>query len=70
MVENAILINYAELAGMPLVEHLTTLTCVSNDVGGDLVGNALWLGYPIREPLAEAKPPAGATWCSPPAMTA
>ena len=60
MVQNPIQINYAELIAKPLVEHLTTLTCVSNEVGGDLAGNALWLGYPIRELLAEAKPLAGA----------
>ena len=60
MVQNPIEINYAELIAKPLVEHLTTLTCVSNEVGGDLAGNALWLGYPIRELLAEAKPLAGA----------
>jgi DMSO/TMAO reductase YedYZ molybdopterin-dependent catalytic subunit len=60
MVQNPIQINYAELTAKPLVEHVTTLTCVSNEVGGDLAGNALWLGYPIRELLAEAKPLAGA----------
>ncbi len=60
MVENEITINYSELAAKPLVEHYTTLTCVSNEVGGDLAGNALWLGYPIRELLAQAKPRPGA----------
>ena len=60
MVQNPIQINYAELTAKPLVEHMTTLTCVSNEVGGDLAGNALWLGYPIRELLAQAKPLAGA----------
>jgi DMSO/TMAO reductase YedYZ molybdopterin-dependent catalytic subunit len=60
MVQKPFQINYAELTAKPLVEHLTTLTCVSNEVGGDLVGNALWLGYPIRELLAEAKPLPGA----------
>jgi molybdopterin-dependent oxidoreductase-like protein protein len=55
MVQNPIQINYAELTAKPLVEHMTTLTCVSNYIGGDLAGNALWLGYPIREMLAEAK---------------
>jgi DMSO/TMAO reductase YedYZ molybdopterin-dependent catalytic subunit len=60
MVQNPIKINYAELTAKPLVEHLTTLTCVSNEVGGDLAGNALWLGYPVRELLAEAKPLEGA----------
>jgi DMSO/TMAO reductase YedYZ molybdopterin-dependent catalytic subunit len=60
LVENEITISYAELAAKPLVEHHTTLTCVSNEVGGDLAGNALWLGYPIRALLAEAKPRTGA----------
>jgi DMSO/TMAO reductase YedYZ molybdopterin-dependent catalytic subunit len=60
MVQKPFQINYAELTAKPLVEHLITLTCVSNEVGGDLAGNALWLGYPIRELLAEAKPLPGA----------
>ena len=60
MVETPVTITYDELAALPLVEHVATLTCVSNDVGGDLIGNATWLGYPIRELLARAKPIAGA----------
>jgi len=56
MVESEITISYADLVAKPLVEHYTTLTCVSNEVGGDLAGNARWLGYPIRELLAQAKP--------------
>lgn len=32
------------------------LACVSNPVGGDLIGNAVWLGYPVRELLARAAP--------------
>jgi DMSO/TMAO reductase YedYZ molybdopterin-dependent catalytic subunit len=60
MVQNPFQINYAELTAKPLVEHMTTLTCVSNSVGGDLAGNAFWLGYPIRELLAQAKPLPGA----------
>ncbi len=60
LVEQEMTINYADLIARPLVEHVATLTCVSNEVGGDLVGNAAWLGYPIRALLAEAKPKAGA----------
>jgi DMSO/TMAO reductase YedYZ molybdopterin-dependent catalytic subunit len=60
MVDNEVLLSFSELLAKPLEEHLATLTCVSNDVGGDLIGNALWLGYPIRELLAEAAPKAGA----------
>lgn len=60
MVENEITITYDELSALPLEEHYVTLSCVSNEVGGYLVGNAKWLGYPIREYLARAKPLAGA----------
>ncbi|HWJ51860.1 MAG TPA: molybdopterin-dependent oxidoreductase [Propionibacteriaceae bacterium] len=60
MVANPFQIDYATLSAKPLVEHMVTLTCVSNEVGGRLAGNALWLGYPIRELLAEAKPREGA----------
>ena len=56
LVENEITISFAELLTRPLEEHRVTLTCVSNSVGGDLIGTALWLGYPISELLAEAKP--------------
>jgi DMSO/TMAO reductase YedYZ molybdopterin-dependent catalytic subunit len=60
MVENEIELTFDQLNALPLEEHLTTLTCVSNEVGGDLIGNARWLGYPIRLLLARAKPKPGA----------
>lgn len=60
MVEEEVEITFDELLALPLVERYVTLTCVSQEVGGGLIGNALWLGYPIRELLARAKPTAGA----------
>jgi DMSO/TMAO reductase YedYZ molybdopterin-dependent catalytic subunit len=60
MVDNEIEIGFDELLALPLTEHAVTLMCVSNEVGGDLVGNAMWLGYPIRELLAGAGPKPGA----------
>ncbi|WP_022887641.1 molybdopterin-dependent oxidoreductase [Glaciibacter superstes] len=60
MVENEIEIDFAELLALPLEESYTTLACVSNPVGGDLIGNAKWLGYPVRDLLAKAKPHADA----------
>lgn len=56
MVEEEVTIDMNELLELPLEEHHITLTCVSNPVGGDLVGNATWLGYPIHELLARARP--------------
>ncbi|WKK70898.1 molybdopterin-dependent oxidoreductase [Rathayibacter oskolensis] len=60
MVEEEVTITWDELLALPLEEHLVTLSCVSNEVGGDLIGTALWLGYPIRDLLARARPLAGA----------
>jgi DMSO/TMAO reductase YedYZ molybdopterin-dependent catalytic subunit len=60
MVENEIEIDFAQLLAKPLTEHMITLACVSNDVGGTLIGTALWLGYPIRDLLTLAVPKAGA----------
>ncbi|TFB94588.1 molybdopterin-dependent oxidoreductase [Cryobacterium sp. HLT2-28] len=60
LVENEVELTFAELLALPLEESTTTLTCVSNPVGGDLIGNATWLGYPIRLLLARAKPRPGA----------
>ncbi|PZU43236.1 MAG: oxidoreductase [Arsenicicoccus sp.] len=54
MVDEEIEITYADLLAEEHVEALVTLTCVSNQVGGDLVGNARWQGWPVRELLARA----------------
>jgi DMSO/TMAO reductase YedYZ molybdopterin-dependent catalytic subunit len=56
MVRNPITITWAELLKRPMVERYVTIACVSNEVGGDLIGNALWLGTPIRDLLDEADP--------------
>ena len=60
MVDHEITLTWDELLALPLEESYTTLTCVSNVVGGDLIGNAKWLGYPIRHLLARAVPHADA----------
>ncbi|MGX9294856.1 molybdopterin-dependent oxidoreductase [Tsukamurella paurometabola] len=60
MVEAPFTITWDELLALPLEEHYATLACVSNEVGGDLIGNARWLGYPIRALLERARPRAGA----------
>lgn len=60
MVEREVEIGYEELLAKPLTESTVTLMCVSNEVGGGLVGNATWLGWPIRELLEQARPLPGA----------
>lgn len=60
LVERELTITFNELLALPLEESYTTLACVSNYVGGGLIGNARWLGYPIRNLLARAAPHASA----------
>ena len=60
MVENEFTLGFEELLAEDLVETYLTLTCVSNPVGGQLVGNAKWLGYPLRKLLERAVPTRGA----------
>ncbi len=61
MVDDPYTLTYQELLDMPMVERYVTLSCVSNRVGGDLVGNALWLGVPLSEILDRAGVQPGAT---------
>ena len=44
-----------------MIERYITLSCVSNEVGGDLVGNALFQGVRIKDLLDEAGVQPGAT---------
>ena len=54
LVENPYEITFDELLTRPLVERYVTLSCVSNQVGGTLVGHAKWLGVPLSLILDEA----------------
>ncbi|UTT70928.1 molybdopterin-dependent oxidoreductase [Arthrobacter sp. DNA4] len=60
MVAREVQFSFADLLAKPLVERHVTIACVSNEVGGDLIGNARWLGWPVRELLALAGPQPGA----------
>ncbi len=61
MVDRPVELTLTDLLDMPVVERYVTLSCVSNRVGGDLVGNAKWLGVPLREVLDPAGVQPGAT---------
>lgn len=54
MVEREVTMSYHDLVGTAFTEAWITLACVSNEVGGDLIGNAWWSGVPVREVLAKA----------------
>jgi len=47
-------LGYDELLAMPAIEQYVTLQCISNLVGGDLVGTAKWTGVPLRRVLERA----------------
>nr|WP_241562746.1 molybdopterin-dependent oxidoreductase [Streptomyces hoynatensis] len=47
-------LGFEDLLRRELIERDVTLTCVSNPVGGDLVGNARWTGVRLADLLREA----------------
>lgn len=60
MVDRELNLSFRDLLKERLVERRITLTCVSNEVGGPYVGNATWLGVPVRDLLARAGVQSGA----------
>lgn len=54
MVDREITLSFDDLYHRSAVDGVIMLTCVSNQVGGNLVGNARWTGYPLADLLAEA----------------
>ncbi|MGI8947346.1 MAG: molybdopterin-dependent oxidoreductase [Ornithinimicrobium sp.] len=54
MVDTEVELTFDELLDEELIDTVVTLCCVSNEVGGNLIGNARWTGLPIRELLSRA----------------
>ena len=54
MVEREVELDLADLTARPPVQAWITLNCVSNEVGGDLIGNARWTGVRIADLLRQA----------------
>ncbi|MEO7397469.1 MAG: molybdopterin-dependent oxidoreductase [Ilumatobacteraceae bacterium] len=54
MVDRELSFTYDDLLARNLIERDITISCVSNEVGGDLVGNARWVGCRLDELLDEA----------------
>lgn len=54
LVDNEVTYSYDDLLARSTTIAPVTLSCVSNQVGGDLVGNAIWRGVPLVELLEEA----------------
>ena len=55
-------LSLADLRAMPTLERLAALACISNPVGGYLVGNSRWTGVPVCDLLRLAGPRPGATF--------
>ncbi|HEY3292021.1 MAG TPA: molybdopterin-dependent oxidoreductase, partial [Candidatus Nanopelagicaceae bacterium] len=56
MVDNPREFTYKELTNRPVFQLDDTIACVSNEVGGSLVGNARWLGIRLDDLVKEASP--------------
>ena len=54
LVENPLGISYEEMKTLPSVEQYATLACISNEVGGDLIGTARWRGVRLKDVLERA----------------
>jgi DMSO/TMAO reductase YedYZ molybdopterin-dependent catalytic subunit len=61
MVDKPMTLTFADLVKRPMIDHDVTLTCVSESVGGNYVGNARWQGTLLADLLKEAGIQPGAT---------
>jgi DMSO/TMAO reductase YedYZ molybdopterin-dependent catalytic subunit len=53
LVDRELTLSYSDLVAREMTESWLTLNCVSNEVGGGLVGNARWSGVRIADLLAD-----------------
>ncbi|MBV9603076.1 MAG: molybdopterin-dependent oxidoreductase [Chloroflexi bacterium] len=54
LVDNPMTLNYDQLTALPPTEGYYTLMCISNEIGGDLWGNAMWRGVSLKWLLEQA----------------
>jgi DMSO/TMAO reductase YedYZ molybdopterin-dependent catalytic subunit len=54
LVDRPIELTYDELTALPASEGYYTLMCISNEIGGDLWGNARWRGVKLQYLLEQA----------------
>jgi DMSO/TMAO reductase YedYZ molybdopterin-dependent catalytic subunit len=53
LVNRELVLSYDDLLRRPLIERWVTLTCVSNEIGGNLISNARFLGVRLADVLRE-----------------
>jgi DMSO/TMAO reductase YedYZ molybdopterin-dependent catalytic subunit len=51
LVDRETTLTWEQLIALPMIEQYVTIACVSNEVGGKLVGNAKWTGVRLRDVL-------------------
>jgi DMSO/TMAO reductase YedYZ molybdopterin-dependent catalytic subunit len=51
LVDRETVLTFDQLSALPVIEQFVTIACVSNEVGGNLVGNTSWRGVPLRTVL-------------------
>src|SRR5829696_662844 len=54
MVATPLSFSYDDIVARAKTQNITTLSCISNELNGDLAGTAEWTGLPLRELLEEA----------------
>jgi len=60
MVDKPVTLSYDDLVQLPMIERDITLTCVSEAVGGNYIGNARWQGTLLADVLRKAGLQSGA----------
>jgi DMSO/TMAO reductase YedYZ molybdopterin-dependent catalytic subunit len=68
LVEKSLTLTLDDLKRLPAFSRPHTFECISNPVGGDLIGNAVWKGVRFRDLFARAQPKPQAHkvvfWCA------
>jgi DMSO/TMAO reductase YedYZ molybdopterin-dependent catalytic subunit len=54
LVGKPVKLTYDDIKAMPSFARYHTLECISNEVGGDLIGNAMWKGVRFRDLVERA----------------
>ncbi|MFQ5887266.1 MAG: sulfite oxidase [Candidatus Hydrothermarchaeales archaeon] len=54
LVEHPLNLKYEDITSMSSVSKTVTLICIGNGIGGELIGNAEWVGVPMKSLLEKA----------------
>jgi DMSO/TMAO reductase YedYZ molybdopterin-dependent catalytic subunit len=60
LVDHPLTLSYQDLLALPMQQQYESMMCISNNVGGEYMSNALWEGVRLRDLLQQAGVKAGA----------